>query len=269
VLLRYLKAQAMVLLCGGLVGPIFLGVYFWTGQEPILKWMFWVGAIVTAIDVLAALALANFSAKQSAQQNLLETQGVLALAQVTGIAETGTSINDHPLVKVSLHIAGPGLSPFDAEDRVLTSVTRLPMITGRKLAVLVDPETRKFQIDWQRSALLSGVVPAQFTSDDDGKTYDLSGQAGPIMEILQILRANNVPVQGAVDIRSNPVVRQQVMAVVRRVAAKTETPMAPPAPAPPGPSTAQRLQELETLRAMGTVTEAEYTDKRAQIIAEL
>ena len=33
---RYIKAQLMVLLCGGLVGPIFLAVYFATGQESIL-----------------------------------------------------------------------------------------------------------------------------------------------------------------------------------------------------------------------------------------
>lgn len=59
VLWRYVKAQSMVLLCGGLVGPIFLGVYFATGQDPLMRWMFWTGLLVTAIDVLAALALAG------------------------------------------------------------------------------------------------------------------------------------------------------------------------------------------------------------------
>ena len=40
---RYLKCQLMVLLCGGLVGPIFLIVYFALGQSSLLKWMFFVG----------------------------------------------------------------------------------------------------------------------------------------------------------------------------------------------------------------------------------
>ena len=40
---RYIKSQIMVLICGGLVGPIFLAVYFATGQSGLLKWMFWVG----------------------------------------------------------------------------------------------------------------------------------------------------------------------------------------------------------------------------------
>jgi hypothetical protein len=40
-------------------------------------------------------------------------------------------------------------------------------------------------------------------------------------------------------------------------------------PAMPEVSTAQRLQELETLRATGSITEAEYTAKRQQILADL
>lgn len=276
-LLRYLKAQGFVLLCGGLVGPIFLGVYFALGQDGLLKWMFWVGLLVTAADVLIALALANYSANSAAKTQFLEQQGVLALAQVTGIAETGTRINDQPLVKIDLHIEGPGLTPFDSQDRVIASVTRLPLITGRKLVVLVDPANNTYQIDWERSALVSGMVPAQFTLDQDNRTYDLSGQARPLMEIMQILKANNIPMNGTIDIRSNPVVRQQVMDVVRRAAQGQAAPTPPaPAPAPasfmpapPDPSTAQRLQELETLRATGAVSEAEYTAKRQQIIAEL
>ena len=45
---RYIKSQIWVLVCGGLVGPIFLAVYFATGQSVLLKWMFWVGLLITA-----------------------------------------------------------------------------------------------------------------------------------------------------------------------------------------------------------------------------
>ncbi|MFN8087878.1 MAG: SHOCT domain-containing protein [Mycobacterium sp.] len=275
---RYVKAQLMVLLCGGLVGPIFLIVYFATGQDSLMKWMFYTGLLVTAVDVLAALGLASYGAKSAAKTAFLEQQGVLALAQVNGIAETGTRINDQPLVKVSLHIEGPGFAPFDAEDRVIASVTRLPIITGRRMVVLVDPATREYQIDWDRSALVAGVVPAQFTMAEDNRTYDLSGQAGPLMEILQILKANNIPVKGMIDIRSNPAVRQQVIGIVRRAGAGQAAPdpvaapstaSAPFMPAAPEPTVSQRLQELETLRATGQVTDAEYAAKRQEILADL
>ena len=91
---------------------------------------------------------------------------------------------------------GPGSCRSTAEDRVIASVTRLGNLTARKLVVLVNPTTQEYQIDWERSALVNGLVPAQFTMAEDNKTYDLSGQAGPLMEILQILKANNVPFNG-------------------------------------------------------------------------
>ena len=293
--LRYLKWQLIVLVCGGLVGPIFLAVYFLSGESDLLKWMFWTGLAVTAGDVLIALALASYGTKSAARTQALEANGVLALAQVIGITETNTRINDNPLVKLTLNIEGPGLTPFSAQDSVIASVSRLPMITSRKLVALVDPTTSEFQIDWNRSALVSGMMPAQFTLAEDNRTYDLTGQAGPLMEIMQILKANGVPMDGTIDIRSNPVVRQQVMGVVRRAGGHQQVgslvpPPPPPPPSYPGsvaappppppppppypgnapePSTAQRLQELETLRATGAVSEAEYTAKRQQILADL
>jgi hypothetical protein len=279
---RYIKAQIMELICGGLVGPIFLGVYFALGQMSLMGWMLWVGLLITAADVLIALALANFGAKSDAKTQALEQSGVLALAQVVGIHETGTRINEQPLVMIDLQISGPGINPFATQDRVIASITRLPMITSRKLVALVDPATNEYQIDWERSALVAGVMPANFTIAEDNRTYDLSGQAGPLMEILQILKANGIGLNNMIDLRSNPAARAQVQAVVRRAAAAQQAPAAPaqaaaaPAGAPqasyapaPEPTTAQRLQELETLRATGAISDDEYNAKRQQILSEL
>src|ERR1700722_10225270 len=118
-LARYIKMQLLVLLCGGLVGPIFLVVYFTMGLGSLLSWMFYVGLLITVADVLIALALTNYGAKAAAKSAELEQRGVLALAQITGLSETGTRINEQPVVKVNLHIAGPGLLPFDGQDRVI------------------------------------------------------------------------------------------------------------------------------------------------------
>ena len=238
---RYIKAQLMVLLCGGLVGPIFLAVYFATGQGSLLKWMFYVGLLITAADILIALALANFGAKSAAKTAALEQSGVLALAQITGMGETGTRINDQPLVKLQLHIEGPGIAPFNSQDRVIASVTRLGNLTNRKLVVLVDPATQQYQIDWERSALINGLVPATFTIAEDNRTYDLSGQTGALMEILQILKANGIGMNNMIDLRSNPAARQQVQAVVRRAAAQQ-------APAWPGADAVSRRTATASVR---------------------
>ena len=44
---RYVRVQAFVFVCG-IVGPIFLIVYFAAQPEPTLKWMYWAGLFVTA-----------------------------------------------------------------------------------------------------------------------------------------------------------------------------------------------------------------------------
>ncbi|MEV4110303.1 SHOCT domain-containing protein [Nonomuraea sp. NPDC049695] len=266
---RYLKSQLLVLLCGGLVGPIFLVVYF--ALDPVsreyVQWMLYVGLLVTVADVLVALALARSGAKSAAKAAALERHGVLTLAQITGMSETGTRINDQPLLRLGLLIAGPGFA-FDKEDRVLASVTRMGNFTARKLVVLVDPATHEHLIDWDRSALVNGLVPARFTLAEDDQTYDLSGQAGPLMEILQILKAGNVPLKGMVDLRSDPELRQQIQDVVRRAADRPPADAAPEF-TPPERSTAQRLEELQALRGTGAITDDEYAAKRQQIISEL
>ncbi|NKZ10183.1 hypothetical protein HGA11_04270 [Mycolicibacterium septicum DSM 44393] len=58
---RYLRIQAMVFVAG-IVGPIFLIVYFAAQPDPTLKWMYFTGLIVTAVEVLLALELTRISA---------------------------------------------------------------------------------------------------------------------------------------------------------------------------------------------------------------
>lgn len=270
---RYLKVQAFVLLCG-IVGPIFLVIYVVSGRDPMMSWMLWGGLLITAVDILIALGITSFGARAAAKTQELEASGVLALAQVVGIHETNTRINEQPLVKLDLRVSGPGITPFATQDKVVASMGRQPMIMSRRLVVLVDPVTNDYQIDWERSALISGLMPATFWVSDDNRTYDLAGQVEPLMEIMQVLKANGIGIDSMVDLRSNPAARQQVQAIVRRAAAQQTPPPVPVTPAaqpmaPAEPTTAQRLQELETLRATGTISEAEYTAKRQQIIAEL
>jgi hypothetical protein len=286
-LARYIKAQIIVLVCGGLVGPIFLITYFvlpgmlgnfgsdvGSMARQSTQWMLWLGLLITVADVLVAVWLANRGAQSSAKSAALHQTGVLTTAQITGLGETGMRINERPVVNLDLHISGPGFE-FDSRKRVTVDITKQSIVTRRKLVVWVDPNTRDYEIDWQASALIAGVVPAQFQSTEDNQTYDLSGQAGPLMEIMQIYKANNLPFGGSVDIRNYPAVRQQVMAVVRRAAAQQQQPAAAgvgaaaPAAAPPQASVAQRLRELEALHKSGALSAEEYASKRAQIIADI
>ncbi|MFV8319973.1 SHOCT domain-containing protein [Mycobacterium sp. 23] len=255
---QYLKAQLWVLLCGGVAGPIFLGVYLSVGEPGVPAWMWWAGLLITVASVLLALALTARGVKLDAGQEALQRTGVLALADITGIAETGVSVGDEPVVKVSIYVAAQEFTAFDSELRVTASVLRLSNITSRKLVVLVDPSTGEHQIDWERSSLVNGLVPAHFSLPGDDRTYDLSGQAGPLMEIFGILRDHGIPLSQMVDVRSNPAAGQQLQAVVRRATSGEYK-----------ASVGERLRELERLRDGGTVTVEEYTALRSQILSDL
>ena len=61
----YLRIQLMTLLFG-LVGPIFLAIYFAAQPEPELRWMYWWGLFITAADVLVALAMTESTVRTDA-----------------------------------------------------------------------------------------------------------------------------------------------------------------------------------------------------------
>ena len=263
----YVRIQLFMLLCG-IVGPIFLLIYFLSGADPELVWMLWGGLAVLVLDVLIAVGLTAYRTRAAARAAALEQYGVLALAKVADIHEMHLQMNHEPLVKLDLHFSGEGITPFSTQDRVVASPSRRPMITARKLVALVNPTTNEYQIDWQRSAFVNGLTPTPVTLAEAGKTYDLTGQTDALFEVLQVVRLHNVSVEKLDDLRTaSPAAHQQVLTIARNAAARQAAP--PPAAASSEPGAAQRLLELETLRSTGSLTDAEYTAKRQQVIADL
>ena len=67
---RYVRIQVMVFVFG-IVGPIFLIVYFAAQPDPTLKWMYFVGLILTGAEVLIALELTRRSTPSDTTVELL------------------------------------------------------------------------------------------------------------------------------------------------------------------------------------------------------
>jgi hypothetical protein len=59
----YLKVQAMMFVFG-IVGPIFLIVYFAAQPEPTLKWMYFTGLFITVADILIALLITDSTVRK-------------------------------------------------------------------------------------------------------------------------------------------------------------------------------------------------------------
>jgi len=169
----------------------------------------------------------------AAELPITRRQGVLALALVTGLTETGTGIGGAPEVRVGLHVKGPDFA-FDTAARLLAGESRRATLDAGKIVVLVDPATHSIQIDWARSGLVNGLVPARFTLAGDDTTYDLSGQTGPLMEIFQALWASGASLNRAVDAQYDPALRGQLERIIRRAA--TERPAQDSTATPEGPA---------------------------------
>lgn len=56
ILWLYVRVQLFVFLCG-IVGPIFLFVFFAAQPDPTIKWMYYAGLVITAVDVLTGLVV--------------------------------------------------------------------------------------------------------------------------------------------------------------------------------------------------------------------
>lgn len=69
---RYVVIQLMMFVFG-IVGPIFLVMFFVSQPDPTLKWAYWIGLFVTYADVMIALALTaagdDTHAKRSQQRD--------------------------------------------------------------------------------------------------------------------------------------------------------------------------------------------------------
>ncbi|WP_207840403.1 SHOCT domain-containing protein [Williamsia soli] len=268
----FVPILAFSLLCG-IVGPIFLVAYFVIG-DPMVGWMFYAGLGITILDVVIAFFISQFTYRGKRRRFELEQTGRLGVADVLSVEQTNVQVNNQPMMKLKLRIHGDGIAPFDADKRLVVPLMHLSALNARRLAVLVDPYSGQFEIDWQRTPLLAGSAPARFTDTDTGREFDLSGQSDALLEIMNVFKNNNIPFGGTVDLRSNPVARQQVMDIVRRVGGqpaggpdlRKADYAAPPAP-PRSPS--QRLAELEAMRGAGNISDAEYQAVRTRILGEL
>ncbi|MGV9712919.1 hypothetical protein ACWDTI_19910 [Gordonia sp. NPDC003424] len=210
---------------------------------PDLSWMPWVTAGIAVVFVVIALVitvvvlrfvrssmrstvnpLVNSAMSSMAgtafpgqQPSGLRSTGRMALADILSLTQTGTMVNYHPMMVIGLHVHGAGMTPFDVEHRTAVPVSRQPLLHHRRVAVVADPGSHEVDIDWQATAAIVGSVPMRISSQT-GETYDLTGQAEPILEIFEILRRNGISTQGAIDLRSEPRVRDEVAAVARRFA---------------------------------------------------
>jgi hypothetical protein len=86
----------------------------------------------------------------NANRSKLFAQGLAGEATIVSAVETGMTVNDRPVAKLTMSILLPGRTSYTVEHREVVPLLALGMITpGSTLPVAVDPvDPQKLAIDW-------------------------------------------------------------------------------------------------------------------------
>ncbi|MBY0291153.1 MAG: hypothetical protein K2X52_29050 [Mycobacteriaceae bacterium] len=87
---RYLLIQAMMFVFG-IVGPIFLIMFFASPRDPELRWAYWAGLFITAADILIALALTAGSGDKNKVPNDVKIAMALQKRKHSGRSDSSSS----------------------------------------------------------------------------------------------------------------------------------------------------------------------------------
>lgn len=143
---------AAILLCLFGIGMVTLpeGGYAFEELPALVQFSLVLGGLALAASVLLVVG-AEFSRVFANRK--LQANGIEAEAKILKIWQTGTEINNSPVVGMLLEVRPPGEPPFEAETERLISILNIPSIQpGAVVHVKYDPESREVALMEARDA---------------------------------------------------------------------------------------------------------------------
>lgn len=134
-----------------LVVPLVLAGSFvsetFVGPEPQ---PFFIGGLVVLTSLFSFGILFSSLFKGAARRKALLRQGVDASAKLMVVEQTGTRVNDQPMLQLRMMVEVPGKSPYSVLHREVVPQIRLAQLQpGMHLPVKVDPkDPRNMAIAW-------------------------------------------------------------------------------------------------------------------------
>lgn len=158
-LLRSMLPPVLFLLVCGIVGPIFLVMGIAMGEEPDAGWLLPTGLAITILDLVIGVLIGRGRYRSAQKLHRLRSNGRPARAQVVSFDPTNVRINDQPLLKLRLRIHGDDLAPFEVESSTVVPDFRMPLLYAGDLPVLLDPESREWEFDWDAAEPVMPITP--------------------------------------------------------------------------------------------------------------
>jgi hypothetical protein len=251
----------------GLVGFFLIGGLVFTLTIPEI----WIGQIWIGVALfLGGLYLLMRRRAETVEQ--LKRGGIAGQAQILEMTQTGVYVNAQPQVRLRLRVEAPGVRTFEAEKSETVPLIALGMLSsGRALPVYVDrSDQSKFVIDWSGSGPATGAAPATI-SHQGGAPIDLNANPQARQAVMAILSKHGIDTQGNVDLRQNPTARAAVLDALKGHGVDVAHGVAAADPSTPVGSekTLDRLQKLMELKNAQLITDEEFQEHKARILAEI
>ena len=242
------------------------GIAFWITIPEIGIGQIWVG-----VSLLLVVIYLGIGRRAKAAQRLRQ-EGIPGRATILEMTQTGTYVNEQPLVKFRLRVEGTGVQSYEVEKRAVVPLIALGTLTsGRPLTVYIDREDHKrFTIDWG-----GGLGSAMTVSSAGGAPVDLASNPAAVQEISKILEQRGIEAAGEIDLRQDPAARQEVLDALRRHGvdaaheAAAAAPTLPVAPAAPDEPPLERLTKLMALKGAQLISDEEFEAQRKRIIESI
>jgi hypothetical protein len=200
-------------LIGTGVFELFLALVFAIGaaMEPVLTFGFLLTAAILGVTGFGLVWFGLRARNSAADADRIASTGLAGTATITGLTQTGMSLNDQPQVEMELLVSIPGRAPYAATRKEFVPLILLGRLSsGLPLAVKVDPaDPQRLVIDWGAPSSAAGgqtetLAQVQAALAESGlpaaAPFASAEQGGYTVDQLRaVVRANGIDGTATID----------------------------------------------------------------------
>lgn len=148
------------------------GIAFWIAMPELYLGQIWVAVGVFLVVVFGWLL------RRTRERERITKEGIPGVGRVLEMTETGTHVNNRPLIKVRLQVEAPGIAPFEVTSRVVVPYTSLAAFSSGTIPVVLDRKDHsKVVVDHSKISSLDAAAASKGSgfadaSQDGGSAED-------------------------------------------------------------------------------------------------
>ncbi|HEV3474154.1 MAG TPA: DUF3592 domain-containing protein [Actinomycetota bacterium] len=222
---------------------VLAGVFLVIGfNNPILKGGFILTAAILGGVGLLLLLWGRRWSRAFADAQRLRTQGVPGQATITGMRQTGVSVNEQPQVELHLRVQTEMHGPYDTTVKEYVPLMMLGALSsGRPLPVKVDPANpQRLVIEWENALGVPGQMAAPLAPPPGD--YEATKQQLLATGVLGKATVVSSAPTGEIDPQGRP-----VYDLVMKIEIEGQQPMQGPARVGIPPERAEQLEPGDTV----------------------